>query len=112
MKKGAAMRKLNFRVTGQKIEKAGDFSNLVPGSCDYIQAEFEFDAEWSGMFKIAEFRRINLSDSECWPVRISNNRCTVPAEVLSGNKWYINVIGQSREGIRIPTGRVEVRQDG
>lgn len=94
------------------------FSNLTAYQQDLIrevicqQAEFEFDQEWNGMAKVAEFRRLNLPDAACWPIKISNNKCMVPAEVLSGNKWYINVIGQSREGIRIPTGRVEVRQDG
>lgn len=106
------MRTLKFRVKGQKLEQEGDFSNLIPGSSEYLQAEFEFDQEWNGMAKVAEFRRLNLPDAACWPIKVSNNKCMVPAEELSGNKWYINVIGQSREGIRIPTRRVEVRQDG
>ena len=106
------MRTLNFRVKGQKLDQEGDFSNLIPGSSEYLQAEFEFDTEWSGMMKVAEFRRLNLPDTTCWAVKISNNKCMVPTEVLSGNRWYINVIGQNREGIRFPTGRVEVRQDG
>lgn len=111
-RKEPSMRTLKFRVRGQKLEQEGNFSNLIPGSSEYLQAEFEFDQEWNGMAKVAEFRRLNLPDAACWPAKISNNKCMVPAEVLSGNRWYINVIGQSREGIRIPTGRVEVRQDG
>ena len=106
------MRSLNFLVSGQKLEATGDFSDLVPGSCNNIRCEFDFDAEWNDMVKVAEFRRINLPHAECWPAIVKNNSCMIPKEVLSGKRWYINVIGQSRDGRRIPTGRVEVRQDG
>mgnify|MGYP000753786633 CR=1 FL=1 len=49
--KGVSHEKLNFLVSGQKLEATGDFSDLVPGSCNYIRCEFDFDAEWNDMVK-------------------------------------------------------------
>ena len=48
-RKELSMRTLKFRVRGQKLDREGDFSNLIPGSSEYLQAEFEFDQEWKGM---------------------------------------------------------------
>ena len=86
------MRTLRFKVNAQKIQKSGDFSGIVSGTAGYLKAEFAFSKEWSGMVKVAEFR-------EKWrkiftSVKIVNNQCIIPQEVLSGIQWTVKVIGK------------------
>lgn len=105
------MRTLKFIVEGQKIEKdsACDFSGLVPGTTGYLRAEFSFSEEYKGCAKIAEFRKYLSADPI--PVKIENDACNIPEEILTGSKFSVSVIG-IRPGYRIPTNKVEVRQDG
>lgn len=105
------MRELKFIVTVQSIKKdpSCDFSCIVPGTEGYLKAVFAFDETWRGCEKIAEFRKYNIKD--CTPVRLNDNSCMIPAEELTKNVFYVNVIG-IRPGFRIRTNKTEVRQDG
>lgn len=105
------MRILKFEANGQKLKKESscDFSGIVPGTFGYLKASFSFSAEWTGMVKVAEFRK--LTSDEPVSVPIINNECMVPVEVTGGNKWYVRVIGK-RGDVLIPTGNCRVRQEG
>lgn len=100
------MRTLQFKVTRQKLEKHGDFSEIVSGTKGYLEAEFLFSEEWNGLKKVAVFYR--YSDKE-YPVPIVNRRCKVPEEVTESIAWRIKVIGQN-ENCRITTNKEEVIQ--
>ena len=103
------MRTLKFRVAGQKIDKdpACDFSGLVPGTSGYLRAEFQFDEEWNGCRKAAVFTKF----SQDYPVPIINGSCEIPAETLSWKSWEVRVVGE-RDGYRITTGKIQIRQEG
>lgn len=105
------MRVLEFSVTGQQIEKRGDFSGLVAGSEQYMTAKFYFDREWAGKVKVAEFRRIDSKIAECFSEKITGNCCIVRTEVLHGKKWYVNVVGLGKDRMKLSTNRVEVKQE-
>ena len=105
------MRILKFDANGQKLKKESscDFSGIVPGTSGYLKASFFFSAEWTGMVKVAEFRK--LTSDEPVSVPIINNECMVPADVTGGDRWYVKVIGK-RGDVLIPTGNYRVRQEG
>lgn len=104
------MRTLKFIITGQRIEKdqACDFSGLVPGTKGYLRASFVFDAEWNNCRKVAVFVKYGRE----FPAPIINGACNVPPEALTYDKFSLYVIGEREDGYRIPTGRIEVKQDG
>ena len=105
------MRTLKFIVNAQRIceDTACDFSAIVSGTSGYLKASFSFSSEWSGMVKVAEFRKYVCDDPVS--VAIINNECMVPTEVTGGMAWYIKVIGKRRDVI-IPTENCRVRQEG
>ena len=102
------MRTLNFNVNQQIISKEGDFSNIVSESAGYLKCKFSFCSEWEGFLKIAEFRRFENGD--CFPVKIENGFCEVPAEVLGGRKWYVSVVGKNGKK-KITTNKELIRQE-
>lgn len=105
------MRTLKFIVNAQRIceDTACDFSAIVSGTSGYLKASFSFSSDWSGMVKVAEFRKYVCDDPVS--VAIINNECMVPTEVTGGKAWYIKVIGKRRDVI-IPTENCRVRQEG
>ena len=107
-----SIRILKFIVDGQLIKQNPncDFTGLVPGTEEYLTAEFSFSPEWNGAIKVAEFWR---GAKECPPQILKDGRtCIIPAEALKGKKFGIRVIGKSKAIPKMATGRVEVRQDG
>lgn len=104
------MRKLKFNVNEQMIEKDGscDFSGIVSGTSGYLYACFNFSREWSGMGKVAEFRRYETS--ECFPALISNSMCEIPKEVLAGKRFCVNVVGKNGDKI-LTTNKCFVNQE-
>lgn len=102
------MRILKFTVNRQHIEKAPecDFSGLVAGTKGYLKAEFSFSEEWNNCAKAAVFTRLGRS----FPVPIINGICDIPPEALDRKQFSVSVVGE-RNGYRIVTDKVEVRQD-
>ena len=51
------MRTLRFNVSGQELIRAPgcDFSNIIAGTSGYLQAAFEFGADWDGTVRVAAF---------------------------------------------------------
>lgn len=104
------MRKLNFNVKNQMIEKDSscDFCGIVSGTSGYLYASFDFSKEWDGLVKVAEFRRYETS--QCFPEMVINGMCEIPKEVLDGKRWCVDVVGKN-EDTRITTNKCYVNQE-
>lgn len=104
------MRTLEFNVQKQRIIKRSecDFSGLVAGSENYIEAKFYFSQEWEKCkTKIARF----WNGNEEHAVFINNtNTCTIPREALTSDCFYVSVIGVDTS-YRIGTNRSKVKQE-
>lgn len=102
------MRTLAFNVNSQQITKdpACDFSGLVAGTRNYLQAHFTFSHEWDDCLLVASFWR----GKKEYAVRIVDGVCDIPPEALVGATFRVSVTGQ-KGGYRIPTNRVTVRQE-
>ena len=103
------MRVLKFDVKKQRIvKKTGcDFSGLVRGSVDYLQAKFFFSPEWKDCkLKIASFW---VGEQE-YAVKLDDtNSCVIPSEALTEEKFKVSVIGVNPP-FRIGTNKSTVRQ--
>lgn len=102
------MRVLSFNVDGQRISKNQDcdFTGLVAGTRNYLQAHFSFSPDWDGCNIIARFWR----GSTEYAVPIEDNICIIPSEVLARKSYGISVIGQ-RGDYRITSNRIYIRQE-
>lgn len=102
------MRTLKFIVEGQTLrpDPTCDFSNLVPGSSDYLQAEFDFSAEWDNRVKVVGFFS-NLG-KEYEPQVLKNGKyCVIPSEALAKSIFKVQIIGH-----KLCTNKVIVHQKG
>lgn len=107
------MRTLRFVVDGQIImqDPGCDFTNLVPGSNGYLQAEFLFSKEWNDYVKVASFW--SAIGREYEPTVLEDGKtCLIPAEALAKRIFKIQIIGRKPDGSSIKTNRVEVIQNG
>jgi hypothetical protein len=97
------LRVLDFIVSGQTLKRAPacDFSGIVAGSRGYLFARFHFSADWAGCKKVAVF----TCKGKEYPVGLKDNRCEVPAEVLTGGPVQVYAVGQ-RGPLRITTDAV------
>lgn len=103
------MRNLNFKVSGQKLSKEGDFDNIVVGSKGYLKACFAFNSEWKGFVKVAVFKSNNGDEI---PVKINaSGECMVPDSVTDGAYINVRVIGKNSEGKIITTGTASFLQN-
>lgn len=106
------MRTLRFIVEDQilKIDSTCDFSNLVPGTENYLRAEFIFPKEWNSYVKIAAF--FSPLGTEYAPQILKDGRsCIIPAEALVRRKFKIQVYGKNNDG-QIKTNKLTVCQNG
>ena len=106
------MRTLRFVVDGQIImqDPGCDFTNLVPGSDGYLQAEFLFSREWDGCAKVAAFWSAIGKEYEPQVLK-DGNTCIIPSEALAKRIFKIQVFGK-KPGSCITTNKVEVIQNG
>lgn len=106
------MRTLKFIVNDQIITEDPncDFNGLVPGTEGYLKAEFSFSSEWNGTVKVASF--YSQMGTEYPPQILEDGRtCIIPAEALKRRVFKVKVLGK-RNGLKIETNRVVVRQNG
>lgn len=106
------MRTLKFIVNDQIITKdpSCDFSGLVPGTEEYLQAHFSFSPEWKGCVKVATF--YSLMGHEYPPQVLTDGAtCMIPAEALKKRIFKIQVVGK-RDELKILTNKVIVDQNG
>lgn len=103
------MRTLKFIVEGQSIKQdpSCNFSGIVPGTKGYLKAEFSFSKDWKDCRKAAVFELLRNE----YPAPIVGNTCEIPAEALTWKSFSVKVVGE-RDGYRITTNRVEVKQNG
>ena len=106
------MRTLKFIVEDQIIKKDPkcDFSNLVPGSKGFLEAEFSFSKEWDDCAKVAAFYSPLGRE---YPPRVlpDGKTCLIPFEALEKKTFKVQVIGKKKD-FRIKTNKVTVCQDG
>lgn len=102
------MRTLEFIVDVQHIHKGPncDFTNIVAGTNNYLQAHFTFSPEWQDCILVASFWRGGKEHAAF----IEDGKCDIPPEVLVGRTFGISVTGQ-RDEYRITTNRIIVRQE-
>lgn len=79
-------------ITGQTAEI--ESSLLVANSEGIYTCEFEFDSEWEDYSKTAVFQ---LNKGTIYNQLISENECTIPAEVLTEGYIRIGVVGTNGE---------------
>lgn len=106
------MRTLRFIVDDQIIRKDPncDFDNLVPGSEEYLEAEFSFSREWDNCLKVVAF--FSSLGVEYPPQVLRDGRtCVIPAEALQKKVFKVQVIGR-RDNYRIKTNKEDVVQNG
>lgn len=102
------MRTIEFIVNAQVIEKDPncDFSDIIPGSRNYLSAHFTFSEEWEGCRVAASFWR---GDKE-YPVRLdSNGSCIIPSDALTGSTFKVSLTGL-RGAYLITTNKAIIRQ--
>lgn len=106
------MRTLKFIVDEQIIKKDPncDFSNIIPGTEGYLQAEFSFSPEWNDCVKVVAF--YTTLGRECSPQVLEDGKtCMIPAEALTRKAFLIRVLGKHKN-LKLTTNRVIVTQDG
>lgn len=106
------MRTLRFIVDGMQLKQdpSCNFEGLVPGSSEYIQAEFIFSSDWKGVKKVAAFHsRLGRE----YPAQLiqGDNTCKIPVDALARERFKVSVIG-SKNKTMYKTNKVEVIQNG
>lgn len=101
------MRILKFNVAGQILnrDETCNFNGLVSGSKNYLEAEFDFDAEWDGYKKIAVF----VNGDEEYPAAIVKGKCKIDNDALTSRSFRVYVVGKKGEE-QINTTSIKVRQ--
>lgn len=105
------MRTLDFKVDSQILTKDDlcDFTGLMPGTNEYLNARFSFSKEWDGCVKIVEF---SSGGNEYAPqVLDSKNMCTIDSQVSDRVIFNIRVLGK-KGTFKIVTNKISVRQNG
>ena len=106
------MRTLKFNVNNQLITKDPncDFDGLVPGTAEYIQAEFLFSSEWNGYVKAVSFE--SLLGTEYEPQILQDGKtCMIPAEALARRSFKMRVAGK-KEKSKLITNKIIIEQNG
>ena len=101
------MRILKFNIANQILEcdKACDFSGIVSGSKNYLEAEFNFNDEWDGYKKIAVF----VNGDKEYPIAIIDGKCKIDNDALTSRSFRVYVVGKKVEE-QIKTTSIRVRQ--
>ncbi len=106
------MRTLKFIVDNQIIRKDPncDFENLVPGSEEYLEAEFSFSREWDNCIKVAAF--YSALGIEYPPQILKDGKtCIIPTEALEKKVFKVKIVGKNGD-FKITTNKVDVVQNG
>lgn len=107
------MRTLKFVVDGQilMLDPDCDFTDLVPGTSGYLQAEFSFSKDWDNRAKVVSF--LSSMGYEYEPqVLWDGKTCMIPDAALTKRVFKLHVVGREVGGPTITTNRVEVIQNG
>lgn len=106
------MRVLKFIVEGQVIKQDPDcdFSGLVPGTKEYLQAEFSFSKDWNGYTKVAAFYSVLGKEYE--PKKLIDGKyCLIPAAALERRVFKVRIIGKKKDST-MRSNKLAVKQNG
>ena len=105
------VRKLKFIVDGMiiKPDPECDFNNLVPGSEEYLQAEFSFSKDWYNYVKVAAF--YSVMGNEFPPKQIKEGVCMIPKEALARREFQIQIVGK-KDLTKKKTNSITITQNG
>lgn len=106
------MRTLKFLVDDQIIKQdpSTDFTGLVPGTEQYLNAEFSFSKEWDGCVKVAAF--YSSLGTEYEPQVLKDGKtCMIPTEALKKRIFKVRVIGKKGD-LTLTTHKVTIKQNG
>lgn len=105
------MRILKFIVNKQKIthDPKSNFSDLIPGSCEELIADFSFSSEWDDSVKVAAFYNAN---GECPPQELIDGMyCKIPQEAINSHWFRVQIIG-NKNGTLLMTNMLDIIQNG
>ena len=109
------MRTLKFIVNGQIIspDPNCDFSGLVPGTAEYLKAEFSFSSEWKDHVKVAAFSSRLGQEYEPQVLR-DGYSCMIPSEATDKRFFKIKILGKSTTTtpLRMETNKITIDQNG
>lgn len=106
------MRALRFIVDGQNItqDPSCDFSGFLPGTENYLRAEFSFSSEWESTTKVVGF--FSNMGKEYEPQVLNNNKsCLIPNDALKNRIFKIQITGRNKT-YTLRTNKVTVEQKG
>ena len=106
------MRTLRFIVDGQIVRQdpTCNFDDLVPGTEQYLRAEFAFSPEWNDYVKVAAF--YSVMGLEYPPQILKNGKsCVIPAEALKKRIFKVKIVGKNGD-FTLVTNKLEIHQKG
>lgn len=87
-----------------------DFDNLVPGTEEYLQAEFCFSSEWNGYVKAVGFW--SLFGKEYPAQALTDGKtCMIPTEALKRRSFKLQVVGKKLNE-KLTTNTIQINQNG
>lgn len=106
------MRTLKFIVDNQimKADPNCDFKNLVPGTKDYLRAEFSFSPEWNGFTKVVGFWSAMGYEYEP-QLLVDGKSCVIPVEAVQRREFKLQVLGKRGDLTQV-TNKVKIIQNG
>ena len=101
------MRVLKFHVRGTQIEKDSncDFDNIVRGSHNWLQLEFDFDKEWNKTGRVISLKNLDGEEKNI----IIQNKVVLQQEITKGSVFSFVLYGKDGDR-KIQTNRMIINQ--
>lgn len=101
------MRVLKFHVRGTQIEKDSncDFDNIVRGSHNWLQLEFDFDKEWNRTGRVISLKNLDGEEKNI----IIQNKVVLQQEITKGSVFSFVLYGKDGDR-KIQTNRMIINQ--
>ena len=101
------MRVLKFHVRGTQIEKDSncDFDNIVRGSHNWLQLEFDFDKEWNRTGRVISLKNLDGEEKNV----ILQNKVVLQQEITKGSVFSFVLYGKDGDR-KIQTNRMIINQ--
>ena len=101
------MRVLKFHVRGTQIEKDSncDFDNIVRGSHNWLQLEFDFDKEWNRTGRVISLKNLDGEEKNI----ILQNKVVLQQEITKGSVFSFVLYGKDGDR-KIQTNRMIINQ--
>lgn len=101
------MRVLKFHVKGTQIEKDSncDFDNIVRGSHNWLQLEFDFDKEWNRTSRVISLKNLDGEEKNI----ILQNKVVLQKETTKDSVFSFVLYGKDGDR-KIQTNRMIINQ--